>query len=222
MMPNGIFITGTDTGVGKTMIAGALARLLQSFGMPVGVMKPIETGCGAKRIPQDAVYLKKAAKVTDALSEIAPYCFCDPIAPWPASLREEKKIELTTILTQYESLLKKHSFMIVEGAGGLRVPITENKDMLHLISEMNLPVLLVAKSGLGTLNHIRLTIEAGRQHGIFFAGIILNQTKRYQTLADQTNPSILERCVDVPMIGTFPCLKEGDPTEKKSRTQKKC
>ncbi|MEK7702451.1 MAG: dethiobiotin synthase [Nitrospirota bacterium] len=215
MIPKGIFITGTDTGVGKTMIAGALARMLQSRGINVGVMKPIETGCGKRVIPKDAVYLKKAAKVDDAFFEVAPYCFCDPIAPWPASLREKRKISMRKIVTQYRSLQKKHSIMIVEGAGGLLVPITENKDMLDLMLEMNLPVLLVARAGLGTLNHIRLTVEYGKQHGIVFAGVILNQTKQSQTLADKTNPGILEKKIDVPIIGSFPYLKISSRSEKK-------
>ncbi len=208
MMTKGIFITGTDTGVGKTFIAGALACHLRADGVNVGVMKPIETGCGSKRIPADGVYLKKMAQVNDALASITPYCFRDPLAPWPASIKEKKKIEMKKILAAYERLQKKHALMIVEGVGGLLVPITENDDVVDLILEMNLPVLLVARSGLGTLNHTRLTIEYGKSRGISLIGIILNQSQPAQTIADQFNPEILANKTDVPIIGRFPYMKE--------------
>jgi dethiobiotin synthetase len=206
----GIFITGTDTGVGKTFIAGALARQLRSEGVDVGVMKPIETGCGSKLIPADAVYLKKMAKVNDALESIVPYRFKDPLAPWPASIRERKKIALKKILAAYENLKNKHSFMIVEGVGGLLVPITERLDVVDLVLAMNLPVLLVARAGLGTLNHTRLTLEYGKDRGISFVGIILNQAQSSQTIADKSNPSILANKTDVPIIGRFPYIENVD------------
>jgi dethiobiotin synthetase len=113
MIKGGIFITGTDTGVGKTFIAGALACQLRSEGIDVGVMKPIETGCGSKRMPADAVYLKKAAMSTDSLELITPYRFRIPLAPWPASIKEKKKIEIKKILAAYEQLCARHAFMIV-------------------------------------------------------------------------------------------------------------
>jgi dethiobiotin synthetase len=208
------------------MIAGALARLLQSRGVDVGVMKPIETGCGRHRslgaeegdaqlIADDASYLKRAARVCDPIEEIVPYQFTDPIAPWPASIREGKTIEMKKILTQYTSLRKKHSIMIVEGAGGIMVPITKDQDMLHLILQLKLPVLLVARLGLGTINPIRLTIEYGKKHGISFVGIILNQTERVKQLADKTNPDVLRELTDVPIIGSFPYIKNFDHAEKK-------
>lgn len=206
-MTGGVFITGTDTGVGKTFIAGALARGLRADGIDVGVMKPIETGCGSRLIPADAVYLKKKAGVSDSLEAIVPYRFRYPLAPWPASIKERKRINIKRILSAYKKLREKHSFMIVEGAGGLLVPITEHLDIVDLILAMKLPVLLVARTGLGTLNHTRLTIEYGKQRGILFAGIILNQAQPQQTLADKSNPLILSNKVDVPIIGSVPYVK---------------
>lgn len=210
MTKSGIFITGTDTGVGKTFIAGALARFLWAEGVDVGVMKPIETGCGRKRIPADAIYLKKSAKVNDPIASITPYCFKDALAPWPASIKEKKKIEIKKILAAYERLCAKHSFMIVEGLGGLLVPITEQIDVVDLILAMKLPVLLVARAGLGTLNHTRLTLEYGRSRGISFIGIILNQTQPSQTIADKTNPGILAKKSNVPIIGCLPYIQDDD------------
>jgi dethiobiotin synthetase len=206
-MKGGIFITGTDTGVGKTFIAGALASGLRAEGVDVGVMKPIETGCGPKMIPQDGIYLKKMASVTDSLEAIVPYRFRDPIAPWPASIKARKKIAIEKILTTYEKLCAKHSFMIVEGVGGLLVPITEQIDVADLILAMNLPTLLVARAGLGTLNHTRLTLEYGQNRGILFSGIVLNQAEPLQTIADKTNPDILSKKTNVPIIGRVPYVK---------------
>lgn len=215
-MKRGVFITGTDTGVGKTFIAGALARGLRADGIDVGVMKPIETGVstpGRNRQPvglsgaDDASYLKRAAGVSDPIELISPYRFRYPLAPWPASIKEGKKIEIKKILTAYKKLAEKHSFMIVEGAGGLLVPITEHLDVVDLILAMKLPVLLVARAGLGTLNHTRLTIEYGKNRGILFVGIILNQAQPQKTLADQSNPLILSHKIDVPIIGSVPYVK---------------
>jgi dethiobiotin synthetase len=104
--------------------------------------------------------------------------------------------------------------MIVEGVGGLLVPITKKIDLLDLILEMNLPVLLVARSGLGTLNHTRLTLEYGRSRGILFAGIILNQTQSLRTVADESNLRVLAKKTDVPIIGRFPYSKHCNRTEE--------
>ena len=213
----GVFITGTDTGVGKTLIAGALARLLYASGVNVGVMKPIETGCSkrfGRLIPQDACYLKKAARVNDALELINPYRFKDPIAPWPASIREGRKIQIRKILAAYNRLKRRHSFLIVEGVGGLRVPLTKTTDVVDLIKALALPVLLVARSGLGTLNHTLLSLKEGQAHGIQFLGIILNETQSEKTLADQTNRSVLSQRTSLPLLGPFPYIRDFKKTDE--------
>jgi dethiobiotin synthetase len=205
MISNGLFVTGTDTGVGKTLITCAIARLLYSSGVNVGVMKPIETGW--QRDASDAVCLKRAARVLDPISQIVPYHFADPIAPWPASLREKRPIRITTLMAAYRQLQKKHSFLVVEGVGGLLVPITARMDLIHLILKMALPVLLVARSGLGTLNHTLLTLRHGEAQGIRFCGIVLNQTQPKTTLADETNRAILKKRTHIPIFGPFPHMK---------------
>jgi dethiobiotin synthetase len=110
-------------------------------------------------------------------------------------------------LAAYKRLEKEHAFMIVEGVGGIRVPITEKVEVIHLIERLGLPVLLVARSGLGTLNHTLLTIQYGKEHGIRFLGIILNATQSCETLADKTNRSILSKKIDIPFIESFPYIK---------------
>ena len=212
----GIFIAGTDTGVGKTLIAGALARTLQSTGVNIGVMKPVETGCPMRRgelMPQDACYLKKAAKIIDPLESITPYRFRDPIAPWPAAIRAGEKIDIRKISAAYKRLQKRHSFLVVEGVGGLIVPLSARMDVIHLIQALALPTLLVARSGLGTLNHTLLSLQYGQEHGIRFAGVILNETASMTTLADQTNPQVLAQKTTVPIWGPFPYITHLERTE---------
>ncbi|HEY5600127.1 MAG TPA: dethiobiotin synthase [Candidatus Manganitrophaceae bacterium] len=221
--PKGIFIIGTDTGVGKTVIAGAIARFLVSQGVDVGVMKPIETGCrrrGGKLIPADGSYLRAAARVEDPLGLITPYPYQYPLAPWVASIREKRRIHFKKIRSAYEQLRRAHSFLIVEGVGGLLVPLTAKSDLLDLILFLELPVLLVARSGLGTINHTLLTIQYGSQQGLQFQGILLNRTTPQETLADKTNPETLRRRTGLPLLGCFPYFeKKGSREENIERSK---
>ncbi len=213
----GVFITGTDTAVGKTMIAGAIARTLSSQGIDVGVMKPIETGCRrskGKLIPADGTYLKAAACSTDRIESVTPYAYKDPIAPYAASMRDKRKVRMETIVKAYDRLRHRHSFLIVEGVGGLMVPLTSDVDLLDLILLLDLPVLLVARSGLGTLNHTLLTVRYGSEHHVRFVGVILNQTSPKKSLADETNPEILAGRLSIPLAGPFPYFKKTGILEK--------
>ena len=213
----GIFILGTDTGVGKTVISGAIARLLLSQKVDVGVMKPIETGCrrqGGKLIPADGTYLKAAARSSDPIESITPCAYKAPLAPYAASFLENKKIRLETIFRAYDRLRRQHSFLIIEGVGGLMVPLTRNLDLLDLILHFDLPVLLVARSGLGTLNHTLLTLRYGSEHHLRFIGVVLNQTSPKKGPADQSNPEILSGRISVPLVGCFPYFKKSGSREK--------
>jgi dethiobiotin synthetase len=213
----GIFIAGTDTAVGKTVIAGAIARALSSEGVDVGVMKPIETGCRRGKgglVPADGIYLKAAARSTDSIGSVTPYRYRDPLAPYAASLREKKKVHLGNIVKAYDRLRRQRSFLIVEGVGGLMVPLTNTLDLIDLILLLDLPVLLVGRSGLGTLNHTLLTLRFGSEHGVRFIGIILNQLSPGKTLADKTNPEVLEGRINVPLAGPFPYFKKTGIREK--------
>lgn len=217
MMKKGLFVIGTDTGVGKTLIAGALARLLSSRGVDVGVMKPIETGCRCWKgalLPADGSYLRSAARTADPIHLIVPYRYKDPLAPWVASLREKRKIDFGKIVQAYDRLRRKHSFLIVEGVGGLLVPLTARFDLIDLILLLDLPVLLVARSGLGTLNHTLLTLRHGSQQGLRFLGALLNQNLPRKTLADRTNLESLRERIDVPLLGCFPYFDKLGTREK--------
>lgn len=212
----GIFIIGTDTGVGKTVIAGAIARFLSSQGVDVGVMKPIETGCRKMKgrlLPADGAYLKDAARSTDAIRTITPCTYSAPLAPYAASLLEKKKVHLNAIVKTYDRLRRQHPFLIVEGVGGLMVPLTVHLDLLDLILLFDLPVLLVARSGLGTLNHTLLTLRYGSDHHVRFIGVILNQTLPEKELAEESNPEILSGRINVPLTG-FPYFKKSGSRER--------
>lgn len=204
-----IFITGTDTGVGKTVVTAALATYLSRRGMDVGVMKPVETGVASPTAAtSDAVRLKEAAATQDELALIRPYCFRTPVAPLTAARLERKAIRLATILAAYRRLRAYHQVLLVEGAGGVHVPLTKSADMLDLIQRMKLPVIVVGRVGLGGINHARLTIESLRQRKIPVLALVLNHTTRSNgaTAKQQAHSTVtlLREFAGVPVIGPLP------------------
>ena len=207
-MFKGIFITGTDTGVGKTYVAENLAAALKRRGIDVGVMKPVETGCrvrAGRLVPRDTLRLIKAASVRDSVSHVNPYRFQNPVAPLVAAELHKSKIETGKILTTYQTLSEKHDFMIVEGAGGIMVPLSQTYLYLDLAGDIDLPVLIVARPGLGTINHTLLTIAALRARRIPIAGIVINYTENKKIgLAEKTNPSVIESISGVKILGIIP------------------
>ncbi len=214
----GIFITGTDTGVGKTIMSGAIARYLVEKGIDCGVMKPMESGCRSEEgrlIPADGTYLKAAARSSDPIDLITPYRFATPLSPYALMIQEKAEpVDLKKIAEGYQGLAAKHRFMIIEGMGGLMVPLTAEHALIDLIRLLKLPVLLVARSGLGTLNHTLLSLRYGQSRGIIFLGVLLNQSSSRIEPSEKTNQMILsERCT-LPVIGPFPYIKTKDNGEK--------
>ncbi|HXC61512.1 MAG TPA: dethiobiotin synthase [Nitrospiria bacterium] len=210
-MNSGLFITGTDTGVGKTTITAGLAVLLRSRHQPVGVMKPIQTGCrrvNGKLFPNDTKILQWAAKTDDPLELVTPYRFHSPLAPFVAGRIERKRILPSKILRAYRRLKQRHSFILVEGIGGILVPITKKDCVLELIQLLKLPLLIVARSGLGTLNHTLLTVHQAREAGIPIVAIFLNTSRpQKQGLAEKTNPGILAELTGLPVFGPIPFIE---------------
>jgi dethiobiotin synthetase len=209
-MSEGIFITGTDTGVGKTLIAAGLVAALKEQGIDVGVMKPLESGApsfGSAPIPQDALYLKEIAGVHDDLDLINPYCFQSQLAPGVAAEKEGVEIDLNRIKAQYDELKGSHQFMVVEGAGGLLVPVAQGVLLPELIKLLDLPLLLVARSSLGTINHTLLSLYYCQQEGLKVIGVILSKSTPDADPSEASNAQIIAECSAVPLLGTFPYLR---------------
>ena len=176
----GLIITGTDTGAGKTFVAGGIAAALSILGYRVGVMKPVETGCAGRAgrlIPADALFLRKMADSSAPPDLVNPYRFRAALAPLHAARMEKRKIDPGKILDSLQMLLSMNDFVIVEGAGGVAVPVTEELMMLGLFARMDLPVMLVAGIRLGAINHAILSEMPIRMAGLRYRALCLNHLR---------------------------------------------
>ncbi len=210
MASKGLFVTGTDTGVGKTLVAGGLARWLRDLGLAPGVLKPVETGCPlrrGKRIPRDGTFLRYMAGAPDPIESIVPYRLATPLAPQVAAEKEGVRIRFDRILGHYRRIASRHPCTVVEGAGGILVPVTRQTTMVDLMRRFELPVLVVGRAGLGTLNHTLLTLYYLAQHGIHVAGVILSDTDGRRDPAKASNLEVLRRRCSVPLFGTLPHVR---------------
>lgn len=210
-MGKGFFITGTDTGVGKTFIIAGIGAVLKEKGVNVGVMKPVETGCsegegGFK--PQDAIILKRMAGVDDELDLINPYRFKVSVAPSIASSDAGQTIDLGRIKGCYEDLASRHDLMLVEGVGGLLVPLNERETVADLVRLLGLPLIVIVASRLGAINHTLLTVRYAQEHGIESKGIILNHPNLSLDEAIRTNKDEIKRLVNLPILGEMPFCDE--------------
>lgn len=208
-MKKRVFITGTDTGVGKTLIAAIIAMFLKDKGVDVGVMKPFETGAksyGGEMLLEDASALKAAAGVDDPLELICPYCFETPASPAEAARVEGKRIDLKKVKEALEELSKRHDLLIIEGAGGLLVPITERMTFSDLIKELGLEVILIARNCLGTINHTLLSLYHCKREGIKVLGYILNKVNSKRDGTEDTNHMWIGAFTDIPLLGKVPYL----------------
>jgi dethiobiotin synthetase len=188
------FITGTDTNVGKTYITKLLVESLRAEGKYAVGFKPIS--CGDR---DDAIILA-AASGNLPLDEVNPLHFSSAVAPHVAALLENKTINPAEIIASYKAISEKYDPVIVEGAGGWEVPITETYFVSDLAKDLNLPVILVAANRLGALNHIFLTIAAIEAKGLKCAGIILNQLEDEMDTPMITNKGIIESLTNVPLL----------------------
>ncbi|MGR3177067.1 MAG: dethiobiotin synthase [Candidatus Anammoxibacter sp.] len=201
-MTNAVFVTGTDTGIGKTVISSAIALGIRMEGIDCGVMKPVQ--CAG----DDASVLKKVSHTDDSLELINPYYFSRPLSPHLAAKLEKRRISVERIVKSYDSLRKKHQFLVVEGAGGLLVPLKNNFLVADLIQELDIPTIIVARLSLGTINHSLLTIEAARNRGIKVIGIIFNQSEKGSlAICEKTNPQIISKLSRIKVMGVIPYLE---------------
>lgn len=208
-MRAGVFITGTDTDVGKTVVSAALATALVQRSVDVGVMKPIETGV-ARRTPSDsdAAKLMTASRTSDRLDDIRPYAFEKPLAPLAAARREGKHVSLSAIVRAYYRLQTLHDLVLVEGVGGLLVPITPTANVLTLITRINVPVVVVARASLGGVNHALLTLTTLLTNKIPVLALVLNQSMPARTerarSQERSTVSLLRHLAGVPVLGPLP------------------
>jgi len=209
---NGFFITGTDTDVGKTVVTACLSILFKNQGMDVGVMKPIETGVDpecSSAANSDAKFLMEVSSSTDAEDEVCPYRLKTPASPYQSSQIASIQIQPATLLEKFKVLQSRHSTLLVEGVGGLMVPITKRYNVADLALEMALPLIIVSRLKIGTLNHTSLTINAARQHGLKIKGIILNQQEKGDPDdVEKQQGKLIEELSDTPILGTCPYIED--------------
>lgn len=211
-MDRGCFITGTDTGVGKTAVTAALAVALVRRGIDVGVMKPIEAGSGDGPA-SDAARLLAAAGSRDPLDQVSPCRFPAPLAPLAAARRTGSAVDLEAVVRAYEALARRHAFLLVEGVGGLLVPLTPEADVRDLIRRLGLPVLVVGRAGLGGVNHALLTLEALRAAGPPVVALLLNRPTRepageWAGEQERSTRELLGERSGVPVLGPLPDVKD--------------
>lgn len=189
-----LFVTGTDTGVGKTYVTRLILETLRREGIDAAGYKPI--ACGDR---EDAVVLA-AASGGLTLDEVNPVHFQTPVSPYVAGLLENRSIDAAALLSSYQQLASRHAQVIVEGVGGWEVPLAANYRVSDLAKELALPVVLVAANRLGALNHILLSVDAIRAKGLTCAGIILNQLGDELDTAMITNKGVVEDLTGVPLL----------------------
>ncbi|MDQ0417288.1 dethiobiotin synthetase [Croceifilum oryzae] len=208
-MSRGIFITATGTGIGKTVITAGLALALQDYGFDVGIMKPVQSGHEIDSPESDGMILKELVGITESIETVVTYSFPEPVAPQLAAEIAETEIDRMRILQHLEERKAKHDVVLVEGAGGLMVPIRNGYSVADLAKEIGWPLLIVANPLLGTVNHTVLTTLVARHMGLHPMGVILNglrETDEDPSVAH--NSRFIEQMAQVPVLGTVPWLGE--------------
>jgi len=196
-----VFITGTDTGVGKTIVAAALVRSLLGLSVDAGVMKPVETG----RV-SDSMALREASSSRDSLDLVSPYRLRHALAPIVAAELEKVTIEPSRILYCYDLLSSRHEVVVVEGAGGVAVPIARGFWFSDLIVAMGTPCVVVGRAGLGTINHTVLTIEHLRARGARVLGVVLNGFKGDE--AEEAGPTTIQEMTGLEHLWKIPWVSD--------------
>jgi dethiobiotin synthetase len=202
-----IFVTGTDTGVGKTHVTALLLAELRRRGVRAAAFKPIACGTGGRH---DAEIYSDLMNREQPLDVLNPIYLRHPLAPSVAAKLERCRIDLKAIRRCYSQLTTHYSPVLVEGAGGLLVPIRDNYFVADLVRDLRLPVLIVARLGLGTINHTLLTVRQAQAMGLKVAGIVLNDTVGGKRgVAEHTNVKEVPRLCGVPLLGVVPHGKRG-------------
>jgi len=202
-LPKGIFITGTDTGVGKTVVTSALGSLLKLSGLIVIPFKPIQTGTKLDAT-LDIEFIQKVMGTDYLVDTVCPYRFTEPLAPMVAAEIDREKIEIGEIIEVFNDLCSLADIVLVEGAGGLVVPINDNYYMADLALELGLELIIVTRPGLGTLNHTLLTTEYARRKGLGILGLVINNYPTNPSIDERTNPEMILKMTNEQIIGILP------------------
>ena len=205
----GVFITGIDTEIGKTEIACGLAWVLRKNEIKVGVMKPFATSSiiySKDYKSQDTAKLAKAAGVGDPDETLNPVFFPLAASPLMAAEISHKPINLKKVIEKFMFLKKKYDFIVVEGIGGVMVPITDKVSLLHIVRKMNLPVIIVSRPKLGSINHTVMTINACREFKVPIVGIIFNQMPIRPNIVESMTPFYIERLTKTKTLSVIPFM----------------
>src|SRR5665213_295227 len=211
----GLFITATDTDVGKTVVAGAIANWFARRGARVGVFKPVATGCVHRReglVSEDAEFLAHCADAAAPLDVICPQRYAEPLAPSVAAARAGRPVNWEAIQQALDEIAAQSDVLIVEGVGGLMAPMDERHTVRDVIGWLGLPAVVVARPGLGTLNHTLLTLAALREAKLAIAGVVVNRYPADSArVAEETNLPTIEKWGRVPLLTVVPDEKFTPP-----------
>lgn len=211
----GFFITGTDTGVGKTLVTAALLHALGGLGVRAVGMKPVAAGAELRDgawINEDVAILREASTVEAPMDLVNPYLFRDAIAPHIAAERKGVNIDIPRIAAAYESLTGLAEVVVVEGAGGFRVPLSASRDTADLAQRLGLPVILVVGMRLGCLNLALLTAEAIAARGLTLVGWVANRIDPDMVAYDENLAALTNR-LPAPLLAELPCMAIPDPRQ---------
>lgn len=214
----GLFIAGTDTGVGKTMIAAAVVAALRARGVDAAYLKPVGTEAvevDGRPVNPDAVLVKAMAGLAEPAWRMNPFCLRAPLAPLAAARLEGVELGFEAVVAESRRFVAGHAFSVVEGAGGVMVPLCQGRLMLDLMVELALPVLVVGRAGLGTINHALLTMAALRARGLAVLGFMFSGGEKGagDDLSVTSNPALTVEFGHAPYLGTLPFLPDPGPAE---------
>lgn len=206
-----VFVTGTDTDIGKTVVTAGLAAVMQSLGYKAGVYKPFQSGAETKNgflVSPDLAYVKKLDFYVETLCS---YLLKAPTAPYIAAELEGVEIDLSIVQREYQSIKQNCEILLVEGAGGLMVPIAKDLLMRDAAKMLNIPLLIVARPDLGTINHTLLTINQAKEAGLNIAGVVINRYPQGTSdIAIKTAPRLIEEYSDASILGIIPDIPNFD------------
>jgi len=209
----GLLVTGTDTGIGKTVIAGAIADWFRRQGKRVAVLKPAGSGCVRRReglVSEDAEFLAHCADASHPLDVICPVRYAEPLAPAIAAERAKEPLDWTAIGRSVDTMSNGNDVLIVEGVGGLMVPMDAKHTFLDVAKWLKLPAVVVVRPNLGTINHTLLTVNALRSAGVKVAGVVINRyPAQTADVAAETNPRAIEKWGKVPVLCVVPDVAAG-------------